>query len=60
MMKWYGVSSENICSMGCSSLLTGRRQRVLTEGVVSGWEDGTEWVLPKGSGAGTGAVCGLY
>ena len=35
-MKQYGISSEIVRWVG--NWLTGRRQRVLIEGVVSGWE----------------------
>ena len=57
-MKWYGVSSEIVRWVG--NWLTGRRQRVLIEGVVSGWEMVRSGV-PQGSVLGlAGAVCGLY
>ena len=45
-MKRYGVSSEIVRWLG--NWLTGRRQRVLIEGVVSGWEMARSGV-PQGS-----------
>ena len=55
-MKLYGISGEIMRWVG--NWLTGRRQRVLIEGVV-GLGNDTEWGA-AGFSAGTCAICGLY